>query len=125
MNDLAWVLATSPEASLRNGKEAVQLARQAVKLGGGKQPALLDTLAAAYAEAGQFPDAVATARDALQRATAQGNQHLVESLRKRIKLYGEGQPWRNAPPGTRNEPLSSGGAGIMIMAPIFLSAIWP
>ena len=84
----------------------------------------MDTLAAAYAEAGQFPDAVATARDALQRATVQGNQHLVESLRKRIKLYGEGQPWRDGAAGNGEEPLNSGGAGIMIMASIFLSAIF-
>ena len=98
MNDLAWVMATSSDASLRNGKEAVQLAQQAVKRSGGKSPAILDTLAAAHAEAGQFPEAERTARDALQQAIEQGNRSLAESLRKRLKFYGEGKPWRDAPP---------------------------
>ena len=62
VNNLAWALATCPKASLRNGAEAVRLARRAEQLTGGKQPATLDTLAAAYAEAGQFPEAVAVAR---------------------------------------------------------------
>ena len=69
----------------------------------GSKATALDTLAAAYAEAGRFPDAAATAREALRQATAQGNQHLAESLRKRIKLYDESKPWRDSPssgPGT-------------------------
>ena len=103
MNDLAWVLATSPEASLRNGKEAVRLARQAVKLGGGKQPAFLDTLAAAYAEAA-IPERHGNGPRRPATGHGQGNQHLVESLRKRIELYGEGRPWRNAPPGPATNP---------------------
>ena len=98
LNDLAWVLATSPDASLRSGKEAVQLAEQAVKPSGGKEPALLDTLAAAYAEAGRFQDAARTAREALQLATSQKNQRLADSLHKRIKVYDEGKPWRDLPP---------------------------
>lgn len=94
-SDLAWILATSPDAALRNGKEAVQLAQQAVKGSGGKQPAILDTLAAAYAEAGQFQDAVRTAKEALQQATAERNERLAESLRKRIDLYRENKPCRD------------------------------
>ena len=60
LNDTAWMLATNPNASVRNGEEAVQLARRAVKLSDGRQPESLDTLAAAYAEAGRFPEAVQT-----------------------------------------------------------------
>ena len=101
MNNLAWVLATSPDDSLRSGKEAVQLAQKAVKLSGGKYAELFDTLAAAYAEAGQFADAVRTANEALEKATAQGNSALAESLRRRLKLYGEGKPWRDAPPSQK------------------------
>ncbi len=54
-NNLAWLLATCPVSSLRNGKEAIKLAEQAVQLSGSRSPAILDTLAAAYAEAGRFP----------------------------------------------------------------------
>ena len=97
MNNLAWALATSPDAALRNGKQALQLARQAMKQSGGKEPSLLDTLAAAYAEAGQYAEAVRTAREALQMATQQKNQRLAESLRGRLKLYEQGKPWRDAP----------------------------
>ena len=53
-NNLAWILATAPQASLRNGNKAVELARQANELTGGKNPIILHTLAAAFAEAGQF-----------------------------------------------------------------------
>ena len=74
MNCLAWVLATCPEASVRNGAEAVELARRAVKLSDGREPAILGTLAAAYAEAGRFPEAVQTARKALELATQQNKQ---------------------------------------------------
>ena len=61
LNDLAWLLATCPQDHLRSGPEAVELARRAQQASGGKDPDVLDTLAAAYAEAGQFPNALATA----------------------------------------------------------------
>ena len=67
VNHLVWLLATCPEASVRNGAEAVELAHRAVRLSGGREPAILDTLAAALAEAGRFPEAVQTARMALER----------------------------------------------------------
>ena len=87
LNDIAWTLATNPNASIRNGREAVELAERAVRLSGGQQPAILDTLAAAYAEAGRFPDAVQTAEKALELATRQNKAALADSLRTRIKLY--------------------------------------
>ena len=67
--NLAWLLATCPAASLRNGVEAIEHARRANRLCGGERPDILDTLAAAYAEAGRFPEALATARNALELAT--------------------------------------------------------
>jgi tetratricopeptide (TPR) repeat protein len=84
---MAWVLATWPEASVRNGMEAVALAERALRLSGGREPAILDTLAAAYAEAGRFPEAVETARRALALATQQNQQPLAEALKARIGLY--------------------------------------
>ena len=90
----AWVLATCPEASLRNAGRAVELAQQATGLSGGSDPAVLDTLAAAYAEAGRYPEAIRTAEQALAIATTQHNASLQEAIRTRIRLYQAGSPYR-------------------------------
>jgi tetratricopeptide (TPR) repeat protein len=95
MNEAAHALAASPEASDRNGAEAVKLAERAVEVYGGQDPDSLDTLAAAYAEAGRFPDAIAAAHKALDLATQQHLGELVEALNARIKLYEAGQPYRD------------------------------
>ena len=87
LNNLAWLLATSPNAALRNGDEAVVLAKQAVELGGAEWR-LLDTLAAAYAEAGRFPEAAETAQEALELASRQQSPSLIDGLRAQIALYG-------------------------------------
>jgi protein O-mannosyl-transferase len=97
LNELAWTLATNPNASVRNGEEAVKLARHANELAGDRQPEVLGTLAAAQAEAGQFPDAVRTAKKALELATAQNKAALADSLRSRIKLYEARKPCRASP----------------------------
>jgi tetratricopeptide (TPR) repeat protein len=94
LNDTAWVLATCPDASVRNGAEAVELARQALRLSDGREPIILDTLAAAYAEAGRFPEAVQTARKALNLAAQLKQRELVESIRAKIPLYEAGTPFR-------------------------------
>jgi tetratricopeptide (TPR) repeat protein len=73
LNDLAWMLATNPNADLRNGVEAVKLAGQGCGLTHSTQPVLLGTLAAAYAEAGRFDDAVATAQQAHDVASARAS----------------------------------------------------
>ena len=83
-NNLAWLLATSPVASLRNGGEAVEIARRADQLSGGREPAILGTLAAAYAEAGRFPEALSTAQRALELAVQQNRQGLADALRARV-----------------------------------------
>ena len=93
-NNLAWALATNPDASLRNGAKAVQLAQQANQSTGGKNLLILQTLAAAYAEAGQFTDALATAGQALQLAVAEHNVPMINSFQAQIKLYESGQPLR-------------------------------
>lgn len=94
LNQTARVLATCPEASLRSGAEAVELARRAIRLSSGQDPAFLDTLAAACAEAGRFPEAVQTARQALSVAQQQSRQRLAEDLKARIALYESGTPYR-------------------------------
>jgi Flp pilus assembly protein TadD len=91
---LAWLLATCPDASLRNGGKALELARQASLLTGGEDPMVLQTLAAAYAEAGMFSEAVETAQRALRLAEAQSNTALAATLEQEVKLYQAGTPLR-------------------------------
>jgi tetratricopeptide (TPR) repeat protein len=90
-SNLAWLLATSPDPSLRNGPEAVLLAEQASQRSGGTKPVILRILAAAYAEAGQFDDAKDTANKALEAADSQGNFGLSKMLRTEIALYESGR----------------------------------
>lgn len=95
MNSLAWILATSPQVPLRNGVKAVELAQAANQLAGGKDPIITGTLAAAYAEAGRLSEAVTTARQALQLATAQTNTAAINDLRAQLGLYQAGLPFRD------------------------------
>ena len=95
--NLAWLRATCPKASLRNGAAAIELAQRADHVFAGQRPDVLDTLAAAYAEAGWFPEARATARKALQIATQQNNRALADAVQARIALYEAGKPYRQTP----------------------------
>lgn len=92
-NNLAWLLATSSDASIRDGNRAIELAKQAVQLSGGKDANYLRTLAAAYAEAGRFAEAAESARRAWQAAQTQGNSTLANALRDEIALYELGLPY--------------------------------
>jgi spermidine synthase len=76
------------------------LAERAVKLSGGKQPAILDTLAAAYAEARRFSEALAAAHKALDLATQGNRQALATALRARIAGYEAGKPCRATMPAS-------------------------
>ena len=91
---MAWILATSPDASIRAGGEALELARKAVQLSPPDNPEALDTLAAAQAEVGQYAEAVRSARQALEAATRQRDQRLAEAIRGRIALYEAGRPFQ-------------------------------
>jgi spermidine synthase len=93
LNQMAWVLATSTQPSIRDGAEAVRLAARAVEVTGGRDLAALDTLAAAYAEMGRFDQAVETARRAL--ALAENRQPLAAAIQARIALYEGKQPFRS------------------------------
>ena len=97
MNQAAWLMATSSDASLRNGKDAVELARRAVRITGESEPTTLATLAAAYAEAGRFADAVQTARYALTLARQQGRLDLVKSIEEKLPLYESKKPFHEKP----------------------------
>ncbi len=95
MKTLASLLATSSDAAIRDGKRAVALAQRACHGPGQINPVLLEALAAAYAEAGRFPEAIATAEKAIQLlpATAKAS---ADALRQRLALYRQGKPFRMA-----------------------------
>jgi Tfp pilus assembly protein PilF len=94
LNNLAWILATNPDETLRNGIEAVRCAERACDLTGRKESIYLGTLAAAYAEAGRFPEAVSTAEKAAELASAAGQKDLVKSDQTSLELYRAGKPYR-------------------------------
>jgi tetratricopeptide (TPR) repeat protein len=87
LDQTARLLATSPDSSIRNGGEAVELAERATRLTGGREASVLETLAAAYAEAGRLQEALETARRALTLALEGNKQRLAESIRARITSY--------------------------------------
>ncbi len=96
-NDLAqvaWIMATAPNPSARNGIKAVELSWQTDRLSGGKNPMMAATLAAAYAEAGQFPEAITTARRAVELAGSQTNAAMSADFQAQLKLYQAGSPFR-------------------------------
>ncbi|HEY1661143.1 MAG TPA: tetratricopeptide repeat protein [Verrucomicrobiae bacterium] len=96
-NNLAWALATDPDASLRNGTNAVQLAEDANRIAHAQNPLVLHTLAAAYAEEGQFSNAVTTAGQALEQAAVQHNVSLAAAIEAQLKFYEANQPYHVAP----------------------------
>jgi tetratricopeptide (TPR) repeat protein len=95
LTHVAWVLATSPDTSARNGVKAVALVEQVEQFTKGGNPLVLETLAAAYAETGRFPEAVATARRAQQLASDQHDSDLVNALQVQMGLYQAGAPFRD------------------------------
>jgi tetratricopeptide (TPR) repeat protein len=97
-NNLAWLLATAADPNMRQGQEALDLARDADALLDGKSPVVLGSMAAALAETGHFAEAVETARRAL--ALAQGNAPLTSNLNEQLKFYEAGKPF-HVPPPTR------------------------
>jgi protein O-mannosyl-transferase len=97
LTNLAWMLATSQDATFRNGSKAVEVAKKADRLVGGTNTLVLRTLAAAYAENGEFANAIRTARSAIQRARMNGEDAVATDLDQQIALYELGMPYREKP----------------------------
>ncbi len=93
LRNLAWLEATCPVANYRNGAEAVQHAQQAIQISGREDDVNLDTLAAAYATAGRFADAIAT----VERAISAAGAGQVEGYKSRLELYKQNQPFLSQP----------------------------
>lgn len=94
LNNLAWLLATAEDPALRNGAQAVQLAERACARTGFKDARYLGTLAAAYAEAGRFDDAIAAAEKALDRARSTGETQLAQAIAHLLQLFRSGKAYR-------------------------------
>ncbi|MGO9862693.1 MAG: tetratricopeptide repeat protein [Terriglobales bacterium] len=97
LNLAASLLATCPDASIRNGPKAIALAQRALQLTAGRDAAILDTLSAAYAEAGRFPEAIETEQHAVALATQQGKLPLADTLRAHLARYKSSMPLREPP----------------------------
>ncbi|MDE2666428.1 MAG: tetratricopeptide repeat protein [Acidobacteriota bacterium] len=109
-NRLAWILATDPDPALRSGAEAVDLAEHFCRPPNDANPMFLDTLAAAYAETGRFPQALGTATRAASLASSMGQPELVDQIRQRMDAYREHRPvrysriqWRTSGPSLRHD----------------------
>jgi protein O-mannosyl-transferase len=98
LNNLAWLLATAPETTNRNAVEAVELAERAVTLTRSEVPVMLGTLAAAYAEAGRFAEAVETGERACAVAQAAGETELLQRNRQLLELYRAKKAYRELRP---------------------------
>ena len=94
-SNLAWVFATCPDDSIRDGRRAVELAEKALRISGGKIPMIFRVLAAAYAEDGRFSQAIESAQRGADLATSQGNSGLAAELQSNIALYQAGTPLRD------------------------------
>ena len=90
-NDYAWLLSTSQEQALRDGDVALDFAQRAVAQS--PSPAYLDTLAAAYAESGNYPDAIDTQQQALALIDEVDSEE-AKALRDHLVVYQSGKPWR-------------------------------
>ena len=97
LNLAASLLATSPDASIRNGADAVALADHAQTLTHAQDPAILDTLSAAYAETGRFSEAMEVERQAITVATQQGKTALAATLEAHLSRYQSSKPLREPP----------------------------
>lgn len=95
-NSLAWLLSTCPDKVIRDGKRALELANSAGQLTYWKKPEVLDTLAAAYAEAGNFPEAIGWEQRALDLGKSL-SEDTQNEYRSRLALYLKGQPYREPP----------------------------
>jgi Flp pilus assembly protein TadD len=96
--NLAILLSTCPETSVRDGAQALTLAERSVQLSNGQAPTSFDALAAAYAEVGRFPEAVQAIRMAMDLAARQNKLKLAETFSKKLQIYYACKPFRMPPP---------------------------
>ena len=96
LNNLAWILATNQDPKIRDGNQALRLAKRACQLENYKAFATVDTLAVAYAELGKFEQALETAKTAMQLAQKAGLTQFAQDISRRMDLYKAKRPWRES-----------------------------
>ena len=101
MNALAWMLVAYPDSTFTNPVEGVRLAERADSLAGSRDPYVLDTLAAAYAGAGRFRDALTALESSRVLLAASGDREALEALEQKRVLYASGRPYREVLPAGR------------------------
>jgi hypothetical protein len=104
LNNLAWRLASSPDPKVRDGTQAVQLAQRACDLTHYQKTIYLGTLAAAYAEAGRFDDAMVSAQKACDLAAQSGEQGLLQKNQELLQLYRAHKPYHEPASPNPTEP---------------------
>jgi len=112
LNNLSWVLSTTPNDALRDGKRALEYAIEACKLTDYKAPHILSTLAAAHAEVGEFDQAVEWSQKGVELAR-ETNATQLEQLESELKSYQEKKPWREKTETKENKaPIGLGNTGV-------------
>ena len=96
LDGLAWILSTDSNPEFRNGAEAIGMARKACELTGETDPVKLKTRAAAYAEAGQFDEAIASAQRARDLATGAGRKDVAQECERMLESFRNAKPWRQS-----------------------------
>ena len=91
---MAWILATHPDPNVRQTEDTLRLAEQVADRTNRADPHILDTLAAAYANADQYDQAAVIAMSALKLLTEPDQEAARKQIRERLELYGQGQPYR-------------------------------
>ena len=95
-NNLAWILATNPDAKFRDGARAVKAAELACEATNYADYRLFDTLAVSWAEAGDFAKAIESAQRGIEMAKAKGDKATIKLLGERIQLFQSGKPFRES-----------------------------
>jgi tetratricopeptide (TPR) repeat protein len=111
LNNYAWLLATCPEDAVRRGDRALELASQAAEQTNYRETYILSTLAAAYAETGDFAKAIEYAEKGVLHAESEGDER-IDEFRNELESYKEGKPWREEAQktGDASDPLPEEGA---------------
>jgi Tfp pilus assembly protein PilF len=94
LNNLAWVLATSPDDEVRDGSRSIDLATKACEVTEYKLPHILSTLAAGHAEAGDFDKAIEWSTKAVAMEAPNQTEQVDDQLERELKSYREKKPWR-------------------------------